>query len=1039
MHLKGKRLWIGLLSAIIVVAILATLIARIPPASLQILPETPPLFVVVSNPMDGSTWAADTPIPVEVMVTAGASIKSLEFWTDGRLFDTHVPDANRQRVYKVWSWLPLTEGTHAVFVRATDVNGRAADSNAVHIQATAAAGMLTVQTAKGGETFQSLAEQNGVTIEQIAAANPSIDPAGVIATGTDLFIPGNPFSLPSTTGSSASPVPAVPAVPVEAGVPSGLSFYIERTLNLNKTAPAAASLSASVEACKVTLFIQDNSENEDGFYVYALSETSKSFQRILSLKAHAGKGLLEHTLQDQRGSIQFYVGAYNAAGETHGAPAVVNVTDPQCNPESAQNNPPGLKLQNGFLTIPNQVQLAYFYASVNGKAWQRIPSGHDFLQPNSGSLDLRTEIQQLSGGNASDAIDMDVWGWSAGTLVHLGPLHSSLNVVSLLICDISIGCMGDMAQLYWKTESLVDPDQANPSRKLEWKATGTGITHGIWQVSTQPFPAEYSVGAPPGLLISGISQATYSETTGLYYGDFTIDFKTDLQYANNENLPVPTPTASRYLRQPTGLELFNLGSIIKPSFPVTLPEKLYIRVTPIAGVHPASDPSNSVLVTLQPSAEQPPIHFYQVPTYAVEIVPDSYVSEVKTVQEMGIMGCSEITAVDHDVFVAWYMQALGSLATVEMAEQAYHFYADHIGQVACPGIVELPDDTVLDEFGQALEGMWNGLASALEQAKSGLVEAVASLIPGCGETCKTLLMTGLNFTITYFTGLPPSIPDFDTAVSMGIDYAVQLAISQSGIPYCDETCQGQISDEIQGIASEVASSGKPQPGCASGGSLLWLYVGTQLYHLKPLCFPPGVSFQPVKGSMYENAMVQVKVTRIDGSPQAVGMQQLVLNTKSLNAAYADGHSEKTYYRTETQANCQYVQGHQSCVPLVTNNYYDMVYSLPLVGMPYPQIAVTVPALKAGQSMLIPVVFQSNYAHDYKYPDVYPPRAIAIQKANPQADLATIPVNWGWDFTQLTASGALITIDARVLCEDKSTPLIYNSPCSEINSLEFVTP
>jgi hypothetical protein len=297
----------------------------------------------------------------------------------------------------------------------------------------------------------------------------------------------------------------------------------------------------------------------------------------------------------------------------------------------------------------------------------------------------------------------------------------------------------------------------------------------------------------------------------------------------------------------------------------------------------------------------------------------------------------------------------------------------------------------------------------------------------------------LNFAITYFTGLPPSLPNFDEAVSMGIDYAVQMAITQAGIPYCDSTCQGEIAAGIKDAAVEVAKSGKSQPGCAAQDHTLWLYEGTQLYHLKPLCFPPGVSFQPLKGSMYENGMVQVRVTRIDGSPSPAPMQQLVVDSQALNNIYGDGHSETAYYQETTWENCHYVQGYQNCTPVTHTYNYNMVYSLPLNGVPYPQAAVTVPALKAGQSVDIPVVFQSNYSHDYIFPDVYPSRAIAIKVAYPEADLGTVPVDWRQDFTHLTGSGAQITIDARVLCEDQSIPFAWNSPCSETDSRQFIAP
>ena len=57
--------------------------------------------------------------------------------------------------------MPLTEGAHAIFARATDENGQTADSNAIHIQATAPVGLIVSQITEGGETLVSLAELTG--------------------------------------------------------------------------------------------------------------------------------------------------------------------------------------------------------------------------------------------------------------------------------------------------------------------------------------------------------------------------------------------------------------------------------------------------------------------------------------------------------------------------------------------------------------------------------------------------------------------------------------------------------------------------------------------------------------------------------------------------------------------------------------------------------------------------------------------------------------------------------------------------------------
>ena len=476
-----------------------------------------------------------------------------------------------------------------------------------------------------------------------------------------------------------------------------------------------------------------------------------------------------------------------------------------------------------------------------------------------------------------------------------------------------------------------------------------------------------------------------------------------------------------------------------------LPQKLYIRVTPIAGNHPASDPSNTVLVSYQPTGDPPPIKISKVPTYSVEIVPGSYFNEVKVVQKLGTIGCSEITGVDKEVFTSWYKQnyedtefnpldPFDSQVSLEtMANDAYNFWLSHIGYIACPGIVEEDDPSLWEQIGEAFVNMWNALSSTLEQIKGTLVGALAEIIPGCEEECKSVLMTGLNFAITYFTGLPPSIPTFDEAVNMGIDYAVQMAISQAGIPYCDQSCQDKIKEEIKKVGSDVINSGLSQPACSNQNYTFWVYEGTQLLHLKPLCFPPGVSVVPVPGSRYENGMVQVKVTRVDGSPEPAPMQVLTLDTQALNPAFGDGHSATEYFQE-----CKNYQGQSGCVWGTPSYPYDMAYSAPLWGIPYPPVSVSIPALQAGQSVVVPVVFQSQ-AYDNMPPNVYLPRAAAIQNAYPEADLNTIQVDWWRDFTHLTDSSSKITIKARVICQDKELLILWNSPCSEIDTQEFIVP
>jgi hypothetical protein len=185
-------------------------------------------------------------------------------------------------------------------------------------------------------------------------------------------------------------------------------------------------------------------------------------------------------------------------------------------------------------------------------------------------------------------------------------------------------------------------------------------------------------------------------------------------------------------------------------------------------------------------------------------------------------------------------------------------------------------------------------------------------------------------------------------------------------------------------------------------------------------------------------MVQVRVTRIDGMPQPAPAQLLVLDTQSVNAAYGDGHTEQAYFQVETKENCVYANGYNSCASVIHRFDYDVTHSAPLEGTPYPEVRIAVPALQAGQSVVIPVVFDANPL-DYQPPNVYQPRLSAIVNTFPGIDVQTIPVDWWRDFVHLTDSTAEISITGHVLCQDPSLPLLWISPCSEMGSRQFTVP
>ncbi len=153
-----------------------------------------------------------------------------------------------------------------------------------------------------------------------------------------------------------------------------------------------------------------------------------------------------------------------------------------------------------------------------------------------------------------------------------------------------------MASTHWVTDATVGSDQKNTSRSFRWSAQGIDITYGVWQISSLPFPAEYSIGAPPGLIASGISDAAVDQNSGTAAGTFDIDFASDLKtvaFQTNQRSIFHFPGQGS---NPFDHFLFTdlagqWNSALNPGFlPAWLPVSLYVRVMPMSGGHPAADP-----------------------------------------------------------------------------------------------------------------------------------------------------------------------------------------------------------------------------------------------------------------------------------------------------------------------------------------------------------------------------------------------------------------------------------------------------------------
>ena len=208
-------------------------------------------------------------------------------------------------------------------------------------------------------------------------------------------------------------------------------------------------------------------------------------------------------------------------------------------------------------------------------------------------------------------------------------------------------------------------------------------------------------------------------------------------------------------------------------------------------------------------------------------------------------------------------------------------------------------------------------------------------------------MTGLNLAITYFTGIPPNLPTSDQLVDMGMDYAINVAMEEAGIP-CDAGCVAKMRDALKSTTDAIKQTGS-QPGCFAGGGVR--------YGRQAMCLPDGIATEPINGANYEPPVVQVQVTRT--SQAVIGSAQqfdYALKVTSLldQAALVGGEFQCPYgfYRDSSG----YYQG-----------YVHLPVPYPAQGSVYDEVILPLPSnSEPGTQFTLPVILRLQKQSDYLY-------------------------------------------------------------------------
>jgi len=928
--MKNRRFFLfGLIFLILAVIAFSVIwcIFRLPDAETQLSSSERSVMVTILHPSQESRWPADAFVPVGALIISQNEIKAIELWADGRLISTKTPtwkDGQAQTSAQ-WQWMPGKSGNHTLLVRATTGTGKIVFSNLVYIYVDPAAGFNFLDLSRVDEK-----------------GNPAL-------------IPGMPLQLPEAGSAGVVPPPVAPPAPENR--PNRFALWMERNLFSSQKLTASPTLNASVDGCTVKLYIADNSEDETGFFVYRAGPGSSAFKRIDELGSSPGTGIFQYTDPDQKGPLQYYVSAFNGGGEAPSNPIQVEFNDADC--QAAE----GSSFDSKTLTLTQEVQWAYFYFSVNQQPYDRFPNPpNQFLAPDGKALDLSNFLEGLivSSPEPVETLDVEVWGWQNDTLIALGRQHIDLNFTDLKICNLGTGCTGDVASTFRSHYAIIASDNSNQVHEFYWVSNVPGTTNALWQIASMPFDSNFHP-RPRGLLASGCVEGE----TG---GSFTVDFAHLEQYSPAPSTCVENLTPYFDQLQTRVSSLLNLSSTGEP-------RTLYARIIPMRGNQPAGRPSNTVVIRYQAgeTTVEPVILNHLPDTYRVEITSFSPINW----GDPNLWGCVYIQNLDYNTILNSVRESLPSTVEDSLVTSLVNNYYDQLYQAminhwpVCPAPYKEEDKSWLEEgmeaIGGALEEIWNSITELFNELKASIVDVIAEVINTlgieCGQTCKSRLMTGLEIGMTYFTGIPPSLPTFDELKNAGIDYMIDLAASEAGVP-CSDVCKSAVHDVLD-KAFETLEKSQGQPGCVSAEQ-------AKVIGKSPLCLPPGVETEAVLEGITQPALVTIKVTNIlkdtplyqyENRPAYV----VRLKIKEVNP-FLDGKT--LYYSYKYFKKPKGVQiGNQEFLPSSSTQTDYISIAVPITGeisgSPFQSESIPIPSMGPGQSVTIPVHLQP--ANDYLIP------------------------------------------------------------------------
>ncbi|MBI9049192.1 MAG: LysM peptidoglycan-binding domain-containing protein [Anaerolineaceae bacterium] len=948
-------------------------IERIPSMDEQIPPGSMPIEVRMSHPGNNTYWPLNYAIPIQISAWGAEPITAIELYVNGTLYETQPVEnySASQRYLTQKYWQPGTSGQFILVAMAVNASGGKGISNAVMIEAGPAVGTGSPLTIKEGDTWENISSETGIAVEEIQQINHELNPQTALSPGSQVMIPNSPVPVSNPniipgydpSGATSSDPASDPSIDwAQADNPkwtffNDLQFLLKASNQPNASEPSAQeqpgdmdeppqqnppaasgdtdklplapTISGSFKDCTVTLFTGHHSDTEDGYFIYR-SRNGGEFERIVTSPPYKDGNFNDAKIvdPDQYGLVTYYAASFNIYGENPGPPVSFPLNEMNCKGGTFELTTDPKIDENGDLILPINVDTAYLYLQINDSLAERVPEGDRMFLPNSGvnfNLDLYLDSLVDTFQETDYRVHMEVWGWQGTELVYIGALDHNIHRTILTVCSVygDGGCTNNGLG-EWVHEMTIFPNSITPLNEqqyeLRWQTSSMSETDRMTLRIAEEFDGPDIKDTNSDILILYYTNTFKEGHVGGNEGTYLLDFG-EILYP--EGVPKYTNhfEVGENWQDPT----------FQYDYPMGEPFSIQIRVAPSMEEDGYNDVSNTVYMHHLGSYEPPdmPPLTSQVPSlYDIEILEDTYQPP-----KYGIYSKWACVIMDYD--------PTGTFSA---------------GEEICPvptDSCKVRNDCESESIWSAIVELWDYVVGKVSAVKAALVEEITDKIPFCDDSkaCRAAVEAGVDYGITYATGLPPNIPNSDEAIAQAITESIiaELAyVSESeSVPLvCNDFCKNLISVKIKGLIAQESNYSK-QPGCYEPSD--------RLYWFAP-CFSPPTQVHPVPGSGDFPGYVVVRVTRKD-TPESLAATRDVKNMTQLHLTVTgDNYSRVDQYRNT----CHYEDNVTfDQLPDPQDPYFDR-YKLSGVMENfalYETVLVPIPWLEPGQSIDIPVKLQ----------------------------------------------------------------------------------